>query len=142
MPGRRRRLTGAINAGLNLRRSIHFSVSTWWSGGESGVVDDVVDGFLVGGGCGAQPAGRAGGLGELRQAGREHAVVDAGQDDRGVQAGAGDAITVGAGDALDELVAAEPAQVVGDLPGGPDRPCPTGSGWKCSTPGNAGTTTT
>src|SRR5450755_1848452 len=50
-----------------------------------------------------------------------YAVADAGQDHRGVQAGAGDAVAVGAGDPLDELVAAEAAQVVGDLPGGDSR---------------------
>jgi hypothetical protein len=44
--------------------------------------------------------------------------VYAGGDHRGVQAGAGDAVAVGPGDAFDELVAAETAQVVGDLPGG------------------------
>ena len=38
-----------------------------------------------------------------------------------MQAGAGDAVAVAAGDPLDELVAAEPAQVVGDLPGGDSR---------------------
>ena len=42
----------------------------------------------------------------------------AGENHRGVLAGAGDAVAVGAGDALDELVAAEPPQVVSHLPGG------------------------
>jgi len=47
--------------------------------------------------------------------------MDAGEDHRGVQAGAGDAVAVGAGDPLNQVVAAEPAQVVGDLPGGDSR---------------------
>ncbi len=88
-----------------------------WSGGESAVVDDAVDSLLVCGRGGAQLAGRVDGLGELRQGGREHAGVQAGEDHGGVQAGAGDAVAVGAGDPLDQVMAAEPAQVVGDLPG-------------------------
>src|ERR1039457_7066024 len=85
------------------------------SGGEPGVADDVVDGGLVCRRGGAQLAGRPSGLGEFGECGREHSVVYAGEDHCGVLAGAGDAVAVGAGDALDEMVAAEPAEVVGDL---------------------------
>jgi hypothetical protein len=47
--------------------------------------------------------------------------VQAGQDHGDVQAGAGETVAVGAGDPLDEVMAAEPAQVVGDLPGADGR---------------------
>ena len=44
--------------------------------------------------------------------------MQAGEEHGGVQACAGDAVAVGPGDAFDQVVAAEPAQVVSDLPGG------------------------
>ena len=91
-------------------------VSDCWSCGESGVADDVVDGGLVGGGCAAERGGRAG-VGELSESGGQYAVVYAGEEHRGVQASGGDLVAVGGRDALDEVVAAEPAQVVGHLPG-------------------------
>ena len=43
--------------------------------------------------------------------------MQAGEKHGGVQAGVCDAVAVGAGDAFDELMGAEPAQVVGHLPG-------------------------
>jgi hypothetical protein len=61
------------------------------------------------------------GGGELGEPGGQDAVVHAGEEHGGMQAGAGDAVAVGARDAFDELVAAEPAQVVGHLPGADGR---------------------
>ena len=44
--------------------------------------------------------------------------MDAGEEHGAAQAGGGDLVAVGAGDALDQAVLAEPAQVVGGLAGG------------------------
>ena len=47
--------------------------------------------------------------------------MDGGEEHRGVQAVVGDRVAVGVRDAGDEAAGAEPAQVVGDLPGGDRR---------------------
>jgi hypothetical protein len=64
----------------------------------------------------AKFAGRRG-RGEAGEVGGQDAVVQAGEEHSGVQAGVGDAVAVGSGHALDEAMGAESAQVVGYLPG-------------------------
>ena len=76
----------------------------------------VVDGCLVcAGGVLDAAAGR--GCGELGEAGCQEAVVGAGEEHGAGQAGVGDAVAVAVGDAPDEAVFFEAAQVIGGLAG-------------------------
>ena len=52
-------------------------------------------------------------------AGSDESVVDAGEEHGVVQAGVGDPVAVGVGDAFDQAVQAQSAQVVGGAAGGP-----------------------
>jgi len=56
-----------------------------------------------------------------RESGGQDAVVQAGQDHGDVQSGVGDLVAVGWGDLGDQLVAAQPPQVISGLPGGDSR---------------------
>ena len=70
---------------------------------------------------------RGAGWGELWQygsePGAEKAAIGSGAEPQGSQAGVGDAIAVGLGDAFDDAVEAEATQVIGHLPLG------EGLGW-------------
>jgi hypothetical protein len=57
-------------------------------------------------------------VGELSQAGLQQSGVDVGEQHGVVHPGVGDAVAVAAGDAGDQAVGAEPAQVVADPAGG------------------------
>ena len=66
--------------------------------------------MLVVAGGGPQSAGCGwAGVGEVGQAGVEQSVVEVGEQHGVVQAGVGDLVAVGAGDAGDQAVGAEPA---------------------------------
>src|SRR5258708_24589094 len=69
--------------------------------------------------CPAEPGGgRGAGAGVLNQAGDEESLGQAGQEQGGGQAVGGGLVAAAVGDALDDLVGAEPAQVVADLAAG------------------------
>ena len=89
------------------------------SGGEVGVVGEVGEGSSVGAVGVAQP-GRRGRVrvGDLGEAGAQHVVVGVGGQQGVLEAEVGDVVAAGAGQALDEPVGTQPAQVVGHLPGG------------------------
>src|SRR5262249_41625870 len=102
-------------------------VSSWgdgWggSGCEVGVAGEVVEGGLVGAGCGAEPGGGGwGGVGEFGEGGGGEGV-EGGGGERGVLAcgggGVGRAVGAGVGDAGEQSVLAEASQVVGHFSGG------------------------
>jgi hypothetical protein len=58
----------------------------------------------------------AGGVGDVRGAGAHEAVVGVGVEPGGSPAECGGSVTVKVGDAFDQSVEAEPAQVVGHAP--------------------------
>ena len=89
------------------------------SGGEASLLGEFVEGGLVGAGGVVQLGfswwARVADLGE---SGAEQVVVGVGEQQRVLQPGAGDGVAAAAGDAFDEAVGAQAAQVVGHLPGG------------------------
>ena len=89
------------------------------SGGESSLLGEFVEGGLVGAGGVVQLGfswwARVADLGE---SGAEQVVVGVGEQQRVLQPGVGDGVAAGAGDAFDEAVGAQAAQVVGHLAGG------------------------
>ena len=107
-----------------------WSWTGWWSKGPGRVSAASYSGqagdWRIGGKCalvvagrGAQCGGRGRvGVGELRQAGLEQSGVDVGEQHGVMHPGVGDAVAVAAGDAGDQSVRAQPAQVVGHLAGG------------------------
>ena len=78
---------------------------------------EVFDCGAVCGGGGSQAAWGGCGGGEFGQAATQYAVLDAGEELRGIQAVVGDPVAVGALDSGDQVPGFESAQVVGDLPG-------------------------
>lgn len=87
-------------------------------GGQAGLPGEVIDGCGVGAAGGCQVAARARGRGEGGQAGAQELVVEPGQEQGAGDSGVGDLVAEGAGNALDEAVHAQAAQVVGHLPRG------------------------
>ena len=85
------------------------------SSGELCCGGEGVDCFAVGGGGGSEPAWCGVGGAEFGQPGGQDAVVDGGEELRGVQAVVGDLVAVGARDPGDQVAGFEPAQVVGRL---------------------------
>src|SRR5271157_5739913 len=66
-----------------------------------------------------QGAGELGEIGEdSAQAGAQDTVIDSGEEQGDAQAEVGEPVTVCAGDALDDLVQSEAAEMIGHLPGG------------------------
>src|SRR6266516_388911 len=88
----------------------------WVSGGEASAAGEVIDRGFVGACGGAEPGvrGRAG-AGDLGHAGDEEPLAQPGEEEGLADAAGGDLIPVGARDALDDAVRAEPPQVVSDL---------------------------
>ena len=68
--------------------------------------------------CGAGRVRRGAGVGELGEPGAEQVVVRVGEEQRVLESGVGDLVAAAAGDALDEPVFAEAAQVLGHLADG------------------------
>ena len=52
------------------------------------------------------------------EAGTQESVIESGEEQSDTQAEVSEAVTMGAGDALNELVESKSAQVIGHLPGG------------------------
>ena len=84
------------------------------SGGESSLLGEFVDGGLVCAG-GVVQLGFSwwAGVADLGESGAEQVVVGVGEQQRVLQPGVGDGVAAGAGDAFDEPVGAQAAQVVG-----------------------------
>lgn len=86
--------------------------------GESGLAGELVECALVVACGGAQGAGCGWvGIGELGQAGLKQSGVQVGDQHGVVQPGVADPVAVGLGDACDQAVGTQPAQVVADLAG-------------------------
>lgn len=75
------------------------------SGGQSAAFGEGVEGLLVSAG-GSTKRGGVGVVGDVGLAGGPEPVVDAGEEDRGGQAGVGDVVAVGVRDAFDQAVQA------------------------------------
>src|SRR6201984_1862329 len=117
-----------------MRRSWIFESSLWCMGRvclcSGGVVavdvslhelccgGEVFDRGAVCAGGGSQTAWGGCGGGEFSHAAAQYAVLDTGEELRGVQAVVGDEVAVGALDAGDQIAGFQSAQVVGHLAGG------------------------
>lgn len=84
--------------------------------GESGLSGEGIEGLLIGADCRAELTS-TGGVGLSGQCGGEEPVVDAGDEQSGLQSLAGDSVAVGVREALDQTVGAESSKVVNDLSG-------------------------
>jgi hypothetical protein len=79
-------------------------------------VGEVVEGGVVGVGCGAESGG--GGWVGVGEAGAQEVVVGVSEEQGVLHSGVGDLVAAGVGDAGDQSVSAQAPQVVGPVPGG------------------------